>query len=122
MASLDESLRVAREQYAVTLDALHHQALVLQQLQQLLADAAPTEPLVSDHASQTQGEGQATAVSLLRTAELRSKLLRVTSRRQAFARAASREFDELSLSVDALRLEAADSAPADSVVHSILKR
>ena len=123
--SREQAMREAQEQYAVALDALHHQRLVLHQLQELLEIQTIQVGVSLDRGTQTDSEendGRIPPTTLLRTASLRAQILRYSQRRRAFERAAAKEVDELSLSVAALRLEAADVAPPDVVVHSILQR
>jgi hypothetical protein len=120
--SLTQALADARERYATALDALHHQELVLQQLEELLADRAGPKLLLSDRMCQTDPDDGFSTSTFLRTAELRARILRTSSRRKVFSTTAAVEIDELALSVSALKLEAADVTPSDVVVHTILGR
>ena len=113
-------VEAARGAYQEALDALHHQRLVVGRIEAILASKTHAPALSRDKGSQTDTPIDESEGVFLASTQLHAKILRMIMRRRAFESAAQRDVDQLQLSVEALRLEVADSVPADEIVNGIL--
>lgn len=119
--SLQRELAQYREEYADALEAIHHQQLVIQRLEQLLWRKLPVLPLTSDAATQTDHEFFSSTQSVFfQIANMRMRIERTRERNRIAAIARDELLSKMEKENSDLRDMVADKVPPEYQVEQIL--
>jgi hypothetical protein len=119
--SLQRELAQYREEYADALEAIHHQQLVIQRLEQLLWRKLPVLPLTSDAATQTDHEFFSSTQSVFfQIANMRMRIERTRERNRVASLARDELLSRMEKENSDLRDMVADKVPPEYQVELIL--
>ena len=112
LSSAARELEMLRPQYEQTLEALRHQALVIDRLEELLLTKVTPTPLQGDAAAQTDPIGEAPESLFVTNVKLKLELMRLQSQREQCYVAQAYELACLERDLAALRADVVNVLPA----------
>lgn len=123
MSSLRKRVSELRDEYGVALEAIHHQQLVIQRLESMLALKVPPQNLVTDVGTNTEqvaaGSSQSTFAVLL---DLRLRLSRVREKRRVSSETFRKHITELDDGLKEIKAVIGDAVPSGEAADLLLDK
>ncbi len=120
-SSIAKEIEDLRPRYESALEALRHQQMVIDQLEDLLIHKTTPQPLSIDNAAQTEVGGDVPESLFVRTIKLRLELERARSQRAQAAKAQQFELAEMERDLTALRSDVVAALPVGVHVQPLLE-